>query len=108
MGWPEVEAVVGEAKAIAWDGCHKIYLALDDEQVALFGVYGYRDGGSVMISAEHASPSEMLTYLHNWYDQSCSLRFIDAVASVPAGEDQNKGFTTLIGQFEDEDEEDDE
>lgn len=105
MGWTEVEAVVGEAKAIAWDGCHKIYLALDDGQVALFESYGYAEDGSVMIYARHASPSEMLTYLHNWYDQSCSLRFIDAVASVPRGEDENKGFTTLIGQFEDEDEE---
>ena len=32
---------VSEAKAIAWDTCHKIYVLMDNEQVELMREYGY-------------------------------------------------------------------
>jgi hypothetical protein len=40
----------------------------------------------------------MLDTLKGWFEKSCSLRFIEAVESVPEGEDENNGFTSLIEQ----------
>ena len=37
----EVEDSLSYAKAIAWDTCHKIYVLMDDEQVALMRQYEY-------------------------------------------------------------------
>jgi hypothetical protein len=98
-----VEDRVSEAKAIAWDTCHKIYLLMDDEQVEKMREYGY----DPLITSEEADPYTMFELLKNWYDDSCGLRFIDAVSTHPT--DPNLGFETLIGQgddWEDEDEDD--
>ena len=97
-----VEERVSEAKAIAWDTCHKIYLLMDNEQVELMRGYGYEP----LITADEMKPAEMLETLKYWYENSCFLRFIDAVSTNH--EDANKGFETLIGQFDDEDEDEDE
>ena len=35
-----VKERVSEAKAIAWDTCHKIYILMDSEQVDLMRGYG--------------------------------------------------------------------
>jgi hypothetical protein len=101
-GWEGVAEATTTAKAIAWDGCHKIYLAMDDEQVRQFESYGYGqdDDGSVLIKAEHASPGELYTYLWNWYEGSCFLRFISAVYTNTAN--PNAGFVGLIEQGEEE------
>ena len=102
-----VEERVRDAKAIAFDTCHKIYLLMDDEQVGLMRGYGY----DPLITNLQATPEQMLELLKNWFEGSCSLRFIDAVSTHPT--DPNKGFETLIGQGdydldgEDEDYEDD-
>jgi len=98
-----VEERVQEAKAIAFDTCHKIYLLMDDEQVEKMREYGY----DPLITSEEANPEEMLYLLKNWFEGSCSLRFIDAVRTHH--EDPNLGFETLIGQgdydfYEDESE----
>ena len=97
-----VEERVSEAKAIAWDTCHKIYLLMDNEQVELMRGYGYEP----LITADEMKPAEMLETLKYWYENSCFLRFVDAVSTNH--EDANKGFETLIGQFDDEDEDEDE
>ena len=97
-----VEEKVGEAKAIAWDTCHKIYLLMDDEQVETMRGYGY----DPLITDKEQTPEEMLITLKDWYASSCGLRFIDAVSTNH--ENPNAGFETLIGQGEDEDEEDEE
>ena len=96
-----VEKRVGEAKAIAWDTCHKIYLLMDNEQVELMRGYGYEP----LITSDEMTPAEMLETLKDWYESSCFLRFIDAVSTDH--EDPNRGFETLIGQGESEEEEDD-
>lgn len=93
-----VKERVVDAKAIAWDTCHKIYLLMDDEQVELMRGYGY----DPLITSDQMSPEEMFETLQNWFDDSCGLRFIQAVATHPV--DPNEGFETLIGQFDDEDE----
>lgn len=94
----KVEEVLGDARGIAWDTCHKIYVLMDDEQMSLMETYGY----DPLISADDTTPAEMLETIKGWYEESCGLRFVDAVATNH--ENPNAGFTTLIGQFEDEDE----
>jgi hypothetical protein len=96
----KVEEVIGEARGIAWDTCHKIYVLMDDEQMALMATYGY----DPLISADEMSADKMLETIKEWFDESCGLRFVDAVHTNP--KDPNEGFITLIGQFDDEECED--
>ena len=96
----KVEEVIGEARGIAWDTCHKIYVLMDDEQMALMKTYGY----DPLISADEMSADEMLATVKDWFEQSCGLRFVDSVRTNH--DDPNLGFVTLIGQFEEEDCED--
>ena len=98
-----VKEKVSEAKAIAFDTCHKIYLLMDNEQVELMRGYGY----DPLITKEDATPDVMLATLQEWYEDSCGLRFIEAVSTNH--ENPNAGFETLIGQgdfAEDEEDED--
>jgi hypothetical protein len=97
-----VEDRLSDAKAIAWDTCHKIYLLMDNEQVELMRGYGY----DPLITIEESDPYTMFELLKNWYDDSCGLRFIEAVATNH--ENPNAGFETLIGQFENQEDEEDE
>ena len=96
-----VKEKVSEAKALAFDTCHKIYLLMDNEQVELMRGYGY----DPLITKEDATPDVMLATLQEWYEDSCGLRFIEAVSTNH--ENPNAGFETLIGQGDfDEDEQD--
>jgi hypothetical protein len=55
------------------------------------------------------TPEEMFALLQEWYENSCSLKFIQSVTTNEA--DPNEGFTSLIPQGahdEDEDEDEDE
>jgi hypothetical protein len=83
------------AKGITWDTCHKIYILMDDEQVAEMRTYGYgseSDPDSLVTSAQ-MSPSEEVT---EWWQTSCDLRFISATTTAPEG----TLFENLITQFE--------
>jgi hypothetical protein len=101
--WDKVENAVANCKGIAFDTCHKIYVLMDDEQVALMRKYEYEE----IRTAEEMSPSEMLDTLRDWFEDSCGLRFIQGVTTNH--EDPNLGFEDLIGQFDDvEDEPEDE
>jgi hypothetical protein len=95
-----VEARIDEAKAIAWDTCHKIYLLMDEAQVQEMRELDY----DPLITADEMSPSEMLETVKQWYGDSCGLRFVNAVETNL--EDPNAGFETLIGQGEGDEEED--
>ena len=86
---------VQEAKAIAWDTCHKIYIIMDDEQMAKMIEYGY---GADILYSSYLTPEEMMNTLEDWYVNSCGLRFIEAVRTVEG--DPNEGFTRLIAQGE--------
>jgi hypothetical protein len=94
MGFDLVRERLVDAKAIAWDDCHKIYLLMDDEQVELMREYRY----DTLITKEEKTPEEMFDLLQEWFDDSCGLRFIQAVSTNY--EDPNEGFESLIGQFE--------
>ena len=105
--WADVQAYVCECKAITWDTCHKIYVLMDDAQVALMRSYGYDDEPDAFFTSAQKTPEEMFALLDKWYEKSCFLRFISAVETVKG--DPNKGFTDLIEQgAEDEDEDEDE
>lgn len=101
--WKEVEEAVKTARLVAWDTCHKIYLAMDSGQERWF-MENYAPDTFT------GTPEEMLAKLNEWWNESCGLRFISAVETN--NEDPNEGFTTLIpqgaGEEQDEDEEEDE
>lgn len=95
--WDTVEEALSESKAIAWDTCHKIYVLMDDNQVALMRTYGY----DPIVTSDEATPSEMLETLKSWFNQSCVLKFISAIETNE--ENPNEGFSDLIPQgYEDE------
>lgn len=102
----ELDFYTQDAKGIAWDTCHKIYVLMDDEQMALMREYGY----DTLISADEMTPSQMSEKVAEWFDESCGLRFIQAVSTNHS--DPNEGFVDIVSQgadwVEDEDEEDDE
>jgi len=89
---------ISKAEGIAWDTCHKIYLLMDSEQVELMRGYGY----DPLITADQMSTDEMFEVVEDWYESSCSLRFIDAVSTNHIN--PNAGFETLSPQFEDQEE----
>ena len=86
------------AKGIAFDTCHKIYVLMDDDQMALMKGYGY----DPLIAADTTTPEQMLTTIRKWYNDSCGLRFVSGVRSVDG--DPNEGFIDLIPQGLDDDE----
>jgi hypothetical protein len=89
---------VNDCKGIAWDTCHKIYILMDSEQVELMRSYGY----DPLITNEEMNPDDMFSLVQEWYEDSCSLRFIDAVSTNHIN--PNAGFETLSPQFEDQEE----
>lgn len=100
--WDDVADAVQDARLIAWDTCHKIYLAMDAEQEEWF-LENYAP------DTFRGTPEQMLATLHKWWDESCGLRFIQAVTTNH--DNPNFGFESLIPQgadWEDEDEDEDE
>jgi len=93
-----VAEFINDTLLIAFDGCHKIYLALDEIEADWF-----RE--NYEITMEDA-PEIMLEQVVYWYDISCSLRFVSGVRHD--ADDPNAGFVTIIGQFDDEYDEDEE
>jgi hypothetical protein len=92
-----LESYLQNAKGIAWDECHKIYVLMDDEQVELMREYEYEE----IITSKEASPKDMMDYITSWYGEACGLRFIEAVSSTY--DDPNAGFVSLVPQvFADE------
>lgn len=88
-----VEEALATASGIGFDGCHKIYVLMDDNQMDLMRKYGY----DKLISATDSTPAQMLATVAEWYDQSCGLRFVESVATMPEGR-ENEGFEALIPQ----------
>ena len=101
----KVEAKVATASGIAWDGCHKIYILMDEDQMAEMRDIGYGDGsdGSELIALD-ALPAQVESaeaQVMEWYAESCSLRFIQAVSTDE--EDPIRGYEHVVAQFEDGD-----
>jgi len=90
----EVTDYLQRSKAIAWDGCHKIYILMDDEQVEQMKGYGYE--GDYLISTHGKFVTDVLAIVESWWEDSCGWRFINAVATNH--DNPNAGFTDLIPQ----------
>jgi uncharacterized protein YgfB (UPF0149 family) len=105
-GWAAVQEYVKDAVLIAFDECHKIYLAMDEEEAYFFRTT-YQPA---VVESIHSTPEAMFATLEEWYEDSCGLKFISAVWHDDL--DANDGFVDLISQFagadEDEDEDEDE
>jgi len=85
-GWISVLKALPDTKLIAFDGCHKIYLALDDEEREWFTKEGtaYETYTTDNVGKYHKK-------LQQWYADSCDLRFIQGIRD---GE-----YVSLIGQW---------
>lgn len=90
--WENVRNAVDRAVAMHFDGCHKIYLSMDKEQVAQSEEWGY----------DTVTPN--FDVLKEWYEESCFLKFVNAVSTVKG--EPNAGYEVLIPQGFDEDEDD--
>jgi hypothetical protein len=103
-----LDEYTNEAKGIAFDTCHKIYVLMDDEQVDLMREYGYgnENDPDALITSAQMTGDEMRKKVLEWYEGSCGLRFISAVSSdARFGDD---GWLHIVSQFEtDEDEDED-
>jgi len=99
IDWDNVEDALDNAKGIAFDTCHKIYVLMDNHQVELMREYQYDE----IRTAEDQTPAEMLETLKDWFAQSCPLKFIQGVSTNE--ENPNDGFTDLIPQFATDEEE---
>ena len=92
IDWDNVKTYIDDAKGIAFDTCHKIYVLMDDAQMAQMKEYEY----DPLISKDEMSADEMFETVKHWYAESCGLKFIEAVETVDG--DPNEGFTTLVEQ----------
>lgn len=80
QAFSNIEDRVDEIVALAFDGCHKIYLALDHAEAEAFRRYGYGDGAdSEFLWAGTLDTVSIMDTVQHWYHASCGLRFINAV-----------------------------
>lgn len=93
-----LDEILTQAWSLSWDGCHKLYLNMDLKQHEKMMGYGYD------LTIINNNPYITNQKLEEWYKDSCSLRFIDAVFSTD--EDTDK-FVTVVPQFFGEDEDED-
>ena len=93
--WSDVKEEVRYAKSISFDGCHKIYLAMDDTQAKWFKE-NYNGAEDSDDRTFEGTPEQMFELLQNWYENSCSLKFIQSVKTNEV--DANEGFESLIPQ----------
>lgn len=91
--WDDVEKATIGALLVSWDSCHKIYLAMDPEQAAWYEMHYNGENGERCF---RGTPPEMFEKLQEWWDESCSLRFISAVWTN--NDNPNDGFISLIPQ----------
>ena len=126
-----IDTALESAVAIAWDGCHKIYVLMDEEQASLMLRYGYGNGGCGTGDGDSESrfqrvrryprptgeqagrqtsilrpgvsyaddPAQAALTLRDWWEESCCLRFISTVRTVPG--DPNEGFDHIVAQGKD-------
>ena len=83
---------IESAKGIAFDTCHKIYVLMDDKQMAIMEQCEY----DPLISSDQMTPKQMYSTVRKWFNDSCSLRFISCVQT---GEHKDE-FETIVGQGE--------
>ena len=100
--WEKISYILPYASAIAWDGCHKIYVLMDPPQVDLMREYGYNVEPAELVTLSdvvynEATQAAALENLKEWFNKSCELKFVE---SVSTHYDPNKGYRRLIAQGE--------
>jgi len=85
--------MLASAKGIAWDPCHKIYVLMTDEQVEKMREYEYDPIHTDL------DPQEMYATVMDWWDNSCSLRFIQGVGNAIGGGNE-ADFYSIVPQGE--------
>lgn len=88
QGFKALPQYAGDAILAAWDGCHKIYLAMDEEQAEEF-----REGYDIVVES---ADGDLVETVAEWFESSCCLRFVNAVWTNHA--DPNAGFVDIIAQ----------
>lgn len=71
-----IEQAVKGAVLVAWDGCHKIYLATDEAEADWF-----RKNADKYHTVK-ASTETMTDVVMGWWADSCPLRFINATGAA--------------------------
>lgn len=89
----ELEDYINRADSIAFDGCHKIYVLMDEKQTKQMIDYDYEH----IISAADSNPYDLHERVRSWYDESCGLKFIQAVTTG----DEADEFYDIVSQMED-------
>ena len=84
-----VSTIMELADSIAFDGCHKIYVLLDKHQTEQMISYKH------IVKAEDTTLKELERTMWQWYEDSCELRFISAIAT---NEDGTEKWITIRGQ----------
>jgi hypothetical protein len=80
----QVKQALDGAVSICWEGCHKIYIARDQESHKQQKSFGYDT-----VPVDETS----LQTLFEWFSTSCGLRFIQAIAN-------SDDFQNVIPQFD--------
>jgi hypothetical protein len=97
--WDNVEEAIEDAHLVAFDGCHKIYLAMDEVEAKWFA--DNYNGTNCDDRTFRGTPEEMLAMVEEWYNESCALKFVQAVSHNE--ENPNAGYVSLVDQgLEDE------
>lgn len=100
--WADVRLALTWADSIAFDGCHKVYVLMDEAQTTEMRGYGYGSDDPSYLQPV-TDPDEALATIQAWFYGSCGLEFVNAVRTVSGN--PNDGFTQLIPQFAFDDEE---
>ena len=94
IDWDNVYDRIVDCRGIAFDTCHKIYVLMDDEQIIKMREYEY----DPLYTIYDMGTDEMFSTVKHWWAESCALKFVYAVSTMPEGEDPNDGFEALIEQ----------
>ena len=95
-----VGTAVLSARAVSWDGCHKIYVMTDDHQAQealdAMSPEGLAQGRFLPVDPQDAgSRAEARRRVAEWYEASCPLRFVSCVGTADEGE----VFTDVVPQL---------
>ena len=88
----KVEEAVRDGVLVAFDGCHKMYVAMDEQSAQWF-----RDEYPESVCS---TDKDMVKSLQYWWDKSCPLRFIQSVSNIGTNDED---YDDIIEQFSEED-----
>ncbi len=97
----KTETLLRHAKAIAFDGCHKIYIAMTYKAAMRLQANGYGSGADgskyYRVGTAKNQRRQAVSIVRHWYDQSCGWRFIHAVHGT--GE-RDEDYEVVVDQGE--------